>query len=121
VSGAPDLLLLAVVMLDLYIVATGRLHSLVRSTALQGLALALLPVALWGPHPEGRIFHIILMSVGTFAIKKMVDYMDATDRDIAIYEQRLGSHEGFWPKFAYVLIKKLADASVAKNLPAIFA
>ncbi len=57
----------------------------------------------------------------TFAIKKMVDYMDATDRDIAIYEQRLGSHEGFWPKFAYVLIKKLADVSAAKNLPAIFA
>ncbi len=71
-SGAPDLLLLAVVMLDLYIVATGRLHSLVRSTALQGFALALLPVALWGSQPEGRIFHIILMSVGTFAIKVIV-------------------------------------------------
>lgn len=57
----------------------------------------------------------------SFAIKKMVDYMDATERDIAIYEQRLGSQDGFWPKFAYVLIKKLADVSVAKNLPAIFA
>ena len=57
----------------------------------------------------------------TFAIKKMVDYMDATERDIAIYEQRLGSQDGFWPKFGYVLIKKLADVSVAKNLPAIFA
>ena len=57
----------------------------------------------------------------TFAIKKMVDYMDATERDIAIYEQRLGSQDGFWPKFAYVLIKKLADVSVEKKLPAIFA
>ena len=57
----------------------------------------------------------------TFALKKMVDYMDATERDIAIYEQRLGSQEGFWPKFAYVLIKKLADVSVEKKLPAIFA
>jgi hypothetical protein len=57
----------------------------------------------------------------TFALKKMVDFMDATDRDIAIYEQRLGAQDGFWPKFAYVLIKKLADASVARNLPAIFA
>jgi hypothetical protein len=57
----------------------------------------------------------------TFALKKMVDYMDATERDIAIYEQRLGSQDGFWPKFAYVLIKKLADVSVEKKLPAIFA
>ena len=57
----------------------------------------------------------------TFAIKKMVDYMDATERDISIYEQRLGSQDGFWPKFAYVLVKKLADVSVEKKLPAIFA
>jgi hypothetical protein len=57
----------------------------------------------------------------TFAIKKMVDFMDATERDIAIYEQRLGSQDGFWPRFAYVLIKKLADTSAEKKLPAIFA
>ena len=57
----------------------------------------------------------------TFAIKKMVDYMDATERDIAIYEQRLGSQDGFWPRFAYVLLKKLADVSSDKKLPAIFA
>jgi len=57
----------------------------------------------------------------TFAIKKMVDYMDATERDIAIYEQRLGSQDGFWPRFAYVLLRKLADVSVEKKLPAIFA
>jgi len=57
----------------------------------------------------------------TFALKKMVDFMDAKERDISIYEQRLGSQDGFWPKFAYVLIKKLADVSVEKKLPAIFA
>jgi hypothetical protein len=57
----------------------------------------------------------------TFALKKMVDFMDATERDITIYEQRLGSQDGFWPKFAYVLIKKLADVSVARTLPAILA
>jgi hypothetical protein len=57
----------------------------------------------------------------TFAIKKMVDFMDATERDIGIYEQRLGSQDGFWPKFAYVLMKKLADVSVEKKLPAILA
>jgi len=57
----------------------------------------------------------------TFAIKKMVDYMDATDRDIAIYESKLGTSEGFWAKFSYVLLKKLTDVSVEKKLPVIFA
>jgi hydrogenase-4 component E len=72
VSGAPDILLLAVIALDLYMVATGRLHSLVRSSALQGVALALLPAVLWGPGSHGRVVHILLMSVGTFAIKVIV-------------------------------------------------
>ncbi len=57
----------------------------------------------------------------TFAIRKMVDYMDATERDIEIYEKRLGTSEGFWAKFAYVLLKKLADVSQERRLPVLFA
>ena len=57
----------------------------------------------------------------TFALKKMVDYLDATERDIALYESRLGTSEGFWAKFSYVLLKKLMDVSVEKNLPVLFA
>ena len=49
-----------------------------------------------------------------FLVEKLSD-------SLRFYEQRLGSQEGFWPKFAYVLIKKLADVSVDKKLPAIFA
>jgi len=55
----------------------------------------------------------------TFALKKMVDYLDATERDISIYESRFGTSEGFWPKFCYVLIKKIVDVSAEKGLPAI--
>ena len=55
----------------------------------------------------------------TFAIKKMVDFLDATERDIEVYEKRLGMVDGFWAKFAYVLLRKLADASAEKNLPAV--
>ena len=55
----------------------------------------------------------------TFAIKKMVDFLDATERDIAVYEKKLGTSEGFWAKFSYVLLKKLADVSVEKKFPAI--
>jgi hydrogenase-4 component E len=72
VSGIADLLLLAVVALDLYMVATGRLHSLVRSCAFQGVSLALLPAALWGMESPDRLLHILLMCTGTFAIKVVV-------------------------------------------------
>ena len=71
-SGVPDLLLLAIVALDLYMVATGRLHSLVNSSALQGTALALLPAALWGMESQARLLHILLMSLGTLIIKVIV-------------------------------------------------
>lgn len=59
----------------------------------------------------------------TFALAKAkkVDYLDATERDISIYESRFGTIEGFWGKFTYVLLKKLADTSVQHQFPAIFA
>ena len=57
----------------------------------------------------------------TFALKKMVDFLDATERDISIYESKLGTSEGFWAKFSYVLLKKLVDVSVEKNLPVLLA
>ena len=68
----PDLILLAVIALDLYMVATGRLHSLVQSSALQGAALAVLPLALWGGASPSNMGHALLMSSGTFAIKVIV-------------------------------------------------
>ncbi len=55
----------------------------------------------------------------TFAIKRMVDFLDATERDIGVYERKFGTSEGFWAKFAYVLLRKVADASAEKVLPAI--
>jgi hypothetical protein len=59
----------------------------------------------------------------TFALAKAkkVDYLDASERDISIYESRFGTVDGFWGKFAYVLLKKLADTAGERGLPAIFA
>jgi len=59
----------------------------------------------------------------TFALAKArkVDYLDATERDISSFESRFGSLEGFWAKFAYVLLRKLSETSVEKGMPAIFA
>lgn len=71
-SGVADLLLLAIVALDLSMVATGRLRSLVRTCAIQGATLALLPAVFGGMEPDGRLLHILLMTFGTMAIKVVV-------------------------------------------------
>jgi hydrogenase-4 component E len=71
-TGYSDLLLLAVIVLDLYILATSRLTSCVRATALQGDALALLPLALWWAGSPASLAHAALMSVGTFVIKAII-------------------------------------------------
>jgi len=57
----------------------------------------------------------------TFALKKMVDFLDATEKDIQLYESRFGAEEGFWPRFAFVLLRKLAEVSASRGLPAIVA
>ncbi len=57
----------------------------------------------------------------TFALRKMVDFLDASERDIQMYESRFGAEEGFWPRFAFVLARKLADVSLERGLPAIVA
>jgi hypothetical protein len=57
----------------------------------------------------------------TFAIRKMVDFMDAKDAEIAGFEKRCGTQEGFWAKFSFVLLRKLAGASLEKGLPAFLA
>lgn len=54
-----------------------------------------------------------------FRILRKVDFLDATERDISIYETRFGDEEGFWAKFAYALLRKLAGASLEHRLPVI--
>ena len=59
----------------------------------------------------------------TFALAKLkkVDFLDATENDISMYEARLAFTDQFWPMFSYVMMRKLSDTCVEKNLPVIFA
>ena len=65
----------------------------------------------------------ILQVEETFALAKLnrVDFLDATEKDISMYESRLAFTDQFWPMFAYVMMRKLADTGVEKQLPVIFA
>lgn len=69
-SDWADLLLVLVVLLDLWVVATSRLRRCIHGVALQGAALALLPLALWGS--SGHFSELLLLSVGTFVIKAVL-------------------------------------------------
>jgi hydrogenase-4 component E len=72
VSGYADFILLVVVSLSLYVVATGRLAGCIRASALQGAALAMLPVVLWGQSGDARIWHVLVMAAGAFIVKAVV-------------------------------------------------
>ncbi|MBI5867345.1 MAG: hydrogenase [candidate division Zixibacteria bacterium] len=67
-----DLLLLLVAVSNLYIVATSRLNSCVRASAIQGAALALLPLVLWTSGFNVQLFHLAVICAGTLAIKAIV-------------------------------------------------
>lgn len=63
----------------------------------------------------------VLNVESSFGMKKMVDFLDATDRDISTSESRFGDNEGFWVRFGYVFLRKLAEKSVEHRMPIIFA
>jgi hydrogenase-4 component E len=75
-TGYADFILLVVLVVDLYVVATSRLASCVHASAVQGVALSLLPIALWAPSDAGQmdppVLHLALMSLGTLTVKALV-------------------------------------------------
>ena len=71
-SGWADFLLLAVAALSLSVVATSRLSACVRASALQGVALSLLPLALWGGALDRHWLAVLLMSGGALSVKAIL-------------------------------------------------
>jgi hydrogenase-4 component E len=72
VSGYADFLLLLVAGLSVAIVATSRLAGCVRASALQGVALSLLPLALWGRALDRHWLPVLLMGAGALAVKAVI-------------------------------------------------
>lgn len=68
-SGA-DFLLAALIVVALYMVSTSRLAACVRASALQGVILALLPLALeWSEGPRPPSVHVAVLALGALGIK----------------------------------------------------
>jgi hydrogenase-4 component E len=66
-SSLPDLLFVLVVVIDLFLLASSRLGAAIRTVAMQGALLGLLPLALLDErHSLG---HAVVLAVGALAIK----------------------------------------------------
>lgn len=69
-SNVADFLLAALIVVGLYMVATSRLGACVRASALQGIILAALPLALEWTHGVSRpSAHVVTLALGALLIK----------------------------------------------------
>jgi hydrogenase-4 component E len=63
-----ELVLLAVILTDFWVLGTTRLSSTIRATAIQGALLAALPVALYRDYSV----HLVALALGTLAVKSFL-------------------------------------------------
>lgn len=66
-TGWTDLLFIAVLVLDLFVLASSRLRAGIRAVAAQGAGLALMPVALADGASEVR--HVVVLALGALLVK----------------------------------------------------
>lgn len=71
-SGLSDLLLLLVIVLDLAVVASSRLNGCIRASALQGVVLALLPLAFVWEGSGVNPFHAGILAAALLVLKAVV-------------------------------------------------
>jgi len=71
-ANQADLILLLLIMVDLFMLATTRIAAAVRASAVQGLLLALLPLALSAHGSTSHLAHAGLISGGTLALKAIL-------------------------------------------------
>jgi hydrogenase-4 component E len=70
VASWVDMVFILVVVIDLFTLASSRLNAAIRAVALQGALLSVLPLLLasW----EHEIGHVLVLSLGAFAIKAIL-------------------------------------------------
>jgi len=71
-SGISDLLLLLAIVLDLAVVASSRLNGCIRASALQGLVLALLPIAFMWEGSGVNPIHAIVLAAALLLLKAVL-------------------------------------------------
>jgi len=72
VTQYAGLVLLIIVSLDLYVLATSRLGACIRGSAAQGLALGILPFVVTPTGSTSHLIHASLIGIGTIALKAIL-------------------------------------------------
>lgn len=71
-SAYVDLSLVLVLITGVYLVYTSRLEACIKATAMQGTALALLPILHFMQEPTSSLFHALLVSGSALVLKAIV-------------------------------------------------
>jgi hydrogenase-4 component E len=69
-SSTTDLVFILVVVIDLFLLASSRLGAAIRTVAIQGALLALLPLLLI--HEEASLGHAVILAGGALAVKTLL-------------------------------------------------
>ncbi len=109
-----DLLLLLVVLTNFWVLGTTRLSATIRATAIQGMLLAGLPIALY----PGLSLHIVGLAVGTFAVKAIFlpFLLSRAIREAAV-RREIEPLIGFTPSMLLGALAVALAFSIAPQLP----
>jgi hydrogenase-4 component E len=109
-----DVLLLLVVLTNFWVLGTTRLSATIRATAVQGLLLAALPIALY----PGFEPHILGLAIGTFAVKALLlPYLLSRAIREAAVRREIEPLIGFAPSLLLGAVAVALAFSIAPRLP----
>jgi hydrogenase-4 component E len=116
VNGWIDLLFILVLVLDLFVLASSRLHAGIRAVALQGGLMALLPVALASDLSQTR--HVATLALGAAAVKGMgIPWLLARATRESTVSRELTPLVGFVPTLVAGAVGIVAAVWLGSDLP----
>lgn len=109
-----DLLLLLIVLTNFWVLGTTRLSAAIRATAVQGVLLAGLPIALF----PGVSPHILGLALGTFVVKAVVlpTLLSRAIREAAV-RREIEPLIGFAPSMIFGALAVALAFTIAPKLP----
>ncbi len=109
-----DLLLLLIVLTNFWVLGTTRLSAAIRATAVQGVLLAGLPIALY----PGVSPHILGLALGTFVVKAVVlpTLLSRAIREAAV-RREIEPLIGYVPSMIFGALAVALAFTIAPKLP----
>ncbi len=115
-TGWLDLLFILVLVVDLFVLGSSRLRAGIRAVALQGLVLALLPVALAGRSTS--VGHVVALALGAAAVKGLaVPWLLARATRESLVSREPAPLVGFVPALALGGLGIIAAVWLTRDLP----